>query len=236
MTYNPWPIGKLPEGFARQEIENLRTLNYEFNDAREVVSIFEEKLAKYAGCKFAAVVDCASNGIFLSLKYRSVKGVIKIPQNTYISVPMQIYHSGCEIALENREWSGIYELGDTGIFDSAARFTKNMFVGGEKALQVLSFQIKKRLPIGRGGAILTNDQNAYEWIKRASYDGRDLSTPYDSENHIKSIGWHMYMTPEDAARGVILMDKLGDQVFPDVANYASYPNVTPWLRSLGLVK
>lgn len=235
MTYNPWPIGNLPEGFARHELEKLRDLQYEFDDPREVISIFENKLAKYAGCRFAAVVDCASNGIFLSLKYKQVKGVVKIPQNTYISIPMQIHHAGCRVTVEERQWSGIYELGDTGIFDSAARFTTNMFVGGNSALQVLSFQIKKRLPIGKGGAILTNDQKAYEWLKLASYDGRDLSTPYDDKEHVKSIGWHMYMTPEDAARGILLMDKLGNKHFPDIADYNSYPNVTPWLYSIGIL-
>lgn len=236
MSYNPWPIGALPQGFARGELETLRSLNYEFDDPREVVSIFEDKLAAYAGCKYAAVVDCASSGIFLALKYRKCVGTIEIPRNTYISIPMQIYHAGCSVKLIEKKWSGVYELGETGIFDSAARFTKNMFVGGESSLQVLSFQIKKRLPIGRGGAILTNSAEAYNWIKKASYDGRDLSTPYDSECHITSIGWHMYMTPEDAARGIILMDKLGELTFPDVANNESYPDITPWLLRIGIIK
>jgi dTDP-4-amino-4,6-dideoxygalactose transaminase len=235
MSYNPWPIGALPQGFAREELETLRSLDYEFADPREIISIFENKLAAYAGCKYAAVVDCASNGIFLSLKYRNSTGTIQIPRNTYISIPMQIYHAGCSVQLIDKKWSGVYELGTTEIFDSAARFTKDMFVGGENSLQVLSFQIKKRLPIGKGGAILTNSAEAYNWIKKASYDGRDLLTPYDSETHVTSIGWHMYMTPEDAARGIILMDKLGEFTFPDVANHESYPDITQWLHRIGII-
>jgi hypothetical protein len=39
----------------------------------------------------------------------------------------------------------------------------------------------------------------------ASYDGRDLNTPYTDIDHVKCLVYHMYMTPEDAAR--VLMDK-----------------------------
>jgi dTDP-4-amino-4,6-dideoxygalactose transaminase len=105
-----------------------------------------------------------------------------------------------------------------------------MFVGGD-SLQVLSFQIKKRLPIGRGGAILTDDDDAAAWLKLARYDGRDLNSPYDSPEHVKQLGWHMYMTPEDAARGIILFDQLGDD-FSDVANHNSYPDITSWLKQI----
>ena len=82
-----------------------------------------------------------------------------------------------------------------------------MYIGND-ALQVVSFQIKKRLPIGKGGVILTNDENAYKWLKLATYDGRDLSTQYMSDEHVQQLGWHFYMTPEDAARGILLMDML----------------------------
>jgi hypothetical protein len=34
----------------------------------------------------------------------------------------------------------------------------------------------------------------------ASYDGRDLNTPYTDIDHVKCLVYHMYMTPEDAAR------------------------------------
>jgi dTDP-4-amino-4,6-dideoxygalactose transaminase len=99
-----------------------------------------------------------------------------------------------------------------------------MYVGND-ALQILSFQIKKRLPIGKGGAILTDSPDAYKWLKLSSYDGRDLKTPYDSNSHVMQLGWHYYMTPEDAARGIILMDMLPSES-EDSMSWSHYPDLS----------
>lgn len=222
--YNSWPLGRLPKEFQRPEPDRLKELGYEWSDPRDIVLMFERKLAEYAGSKYAVSTDCASNALFLCLKYSAAEGVISIPRNTYVSVPMQILHAGCNLEFRDEKWSGVYQLNPYQIFDSAARFTEGMYIGGE-ALQILSFQIKKRLPIGRGGAILTNSLDAYRWLKLASYDGRDLETPYDSADHISSLGWHYYMTPEDAARGILLMDQL-PIVNPDTMDSAHYPDLS----------
>ena len=230
MSYNPWPLGRLPKNWWREELETVKKLGYSFDDPRELNDILEEKLARFSGAKHAVLVDCASNGIFLSLKYLGISGDVTIPSRTYISVPMQIIHAGANPVLNDFDWEGMYPLGNTRIYDSAARFAPGMYVGGD-ALQVLSFQIKKRLPIGRGGAILTDDDEAATWLKLARYDGRDLSSPYDSPSHVKQLGWHMYMTPEDAARGIILFDQLSDD-FSDVATSNSYPDISGWLAQI----
>jgi len=233
-NYNSWPLGKLPLEFQRPEPNLIKDDGYLWQDPREIVSMFEEKLAKYANSKYAVVTDCASNALFLSLKYRRASGQVIIPANTYVSVPMQIVHAGCQPQFEFTEWSGVYELRPWNIFDSAARFTKGMYVKGD-ALQVLSFQIKKRLPIGRGGAILTDSEDAYRWLKLASYDGRDLQLPYDHPAHVESIGWHFYMTPEDAARGIWLMDRIPEKN-PDMMDWSHYPDVREWPVFAALTK
>tara|TARA_A100001515_G_scaffold64240_2_gene50896 strand:- start:438 stop:740 length:303 start_codon:yes stop_codon:yes gene_type:complete len=67
----------------------------------------------------------------------------------------------------------------------------------------LSFHIKKHLAIGKGGMILTDDANAYEWFKKARYEGR--SEVNYKEDDIEMLGWNMYMTPQQASHGLALM-------------------------------
>lgn len=226
--YNAWPLGKLPKEFQRPELDQLKDRGYKFKDPRDVVSIFEEKVAKYAGCKYAAAVDCCSHGVFLALKHCLGAGelrhgdTITIPKNTYISIPMQVLHAGLSLSFEYKEWSGVYQLKGSRVYDGAVRWTQNMYEGGD-ALQVVSFQLKKRVPIGRGGMVLTNDKGAYENIKLMSYDGRDLNTGYADHGHIKTIGYHYYITPEDAARGIILMDSVPIDN-DDSGDNTSYPD------------
>lgn len=149
---------------------------------------------------------------------------------TYVSVPMQIFHAGNKVEFEDLNWSGVYQLKGSRVWDGAVRWTKNMYVGLD-ALQVVSFQLKKRIPIGKGGVILTDDLEAYKWLKLASYDGRDLTTPYTEENHVKMIGYHMYMTPEDAARGIILMDQT-PEINEDTGNSLTYVDVSQILNKI----
>lgn len=228
MTYNPWPIGKIPKKLQRNELEELKKLGYKYNDPREIIDIFEKKVAHYAGSKYAVSIDCCSHGIFLLLKYLKAKGEITIPENTYVSIPMQIVHANCTYKFENIKWIGSYQLKPYPIWDSAMRWKKNMYTGG---YHVCSFQIKKRIPIGRGGMILTDEIEAYLWLKKSSYDGRDLNVKYD-ENIITEFGWHYYMTPEDAARGIILMDSIKHDE-KDLGGHEHYPKLSKQINING---
>lgn len=236
--YNPWPIGQVPKHLQRPELDHLKEMGYEFGDPRDVVTMFEQKVAKFAGSKFAVTVDCCSHGLFLSLKYLQAMNelsngeLIIIPKMTYISAPMQIIQAGNKVEFEDLEWSGIYELKGTRVWDGAVRWTKDMYVG-KNALQVVSFQLKKRIPIGKGGIILTDSEEAYKWLKLASYDGRDLNTPYNSDEHVQMLGYHMYMTPEDAARGIILMDQTPEEN-EDTGNHTTYVDVEKIINKLTL--
>lgn len=218
--YKQWPLGQLPPELQRPELNQLKDRGYSFGNPTEVVDIFEKKVADFCGSKFAIAVDCCSNAIFLILKYINNPQKVKIPYFTYASVPMQILHAGYEFEFIEKEWSGIYKLDPLNVWDFAGRWTKGMYEGGYAAL---SFQIKKRLPIGRGGMILCDDYEAYTWFKKACYDGRDLEKNY-MEDDIEMLGWHMYMTPEDAARGIILMDNISE-INEDSHSYMSYKDL-----------
>ena len=47
----------------------LKSQGYEVNDPWDIVDIFEKKLAKFAGSKYAVSVDNCTDGMFLCLKY-----------------------------------------------------------------------------------------------------------------------------------------------------------------------
>lgn len=221
MTFKEWPLGQVPDNLKRKELDTLLEMGYTGSDPRDAINLFENKVAEFAGSKYGIAVDCCSHGLFLALKYLNASGTVTIPSRTYVSVPMQIKHAGCSVAFEDVEWSGVYQLKPYPIWDGAVRWTKGMYNGG---LHVVSFQIKKRVPIGRGGMILTDDEAAYNWLKKACYDGRDLNKFY-TDDDVDMLGWHYYMTPEDAARGIILMNSI-PEVNPDSATDKSYTDVS----------
>jgi dTDP-4-amino-4,6-dideoxygalactose transaminase len=70
----------------------------------------------------------------------------------------------------------------------------------------LSFHIKKHLKIGKGGMILTDNDLAVDWFKKARYEGRSECN-YANDN-IGMLGWNMYMTPQEAAHGLALMQNI----------------------------
>jgi dTDP-4-amino-4,6-dideoxygalactose transaminase len=63
----------------------------------------------------------------------------------------------------------------------------------------------KHLKLSKGGAILTDDHEAYLWFKRARYSGRNECSYH--EDTFDMLGWNFYMIPELATRGVLLMSQ-----------------------------
>lgn len=170
----------------------------------KIVRMFEEELSEYTGAPYVVTVDSCTNALFLCCKYIQVKEVT-IPSKTYLSVPMSIIHAGGKVVFDRREitnhWSGMYQLEPYPIYDAAKRFTSGMYKEG--TFMCLSFHMKKHLNIGKGGAILTDNKEAYEWFKKARYEGR--SEKFYKEDSIEQLGWNMYMTPQEAAQGLCLM-------------------------------
>mgnify|MGYP004002498087 FL=1 len=170
----------------------------------KIVQMFEEEVASYTGAPYAVSVDSCTNALFLMCKYLKVKEVT-IPSKTYLSVPMSIIHAGGEVIFDKtsktNHWVGIYDLKPYPIYDAAKRFTSNMYIPGSH--MCLSFHIKKHLGIGKGGIILTDDKDIVEWVKKARYEGR--SEKYYKEDNIEQLGWNMYLTPQEAAQGLCLL-------------------------------
>lgn len=186
-------------------------------DSWKVVEEFERRMAAYCGAPHAVAVDTCTAAIFLCLKFtRPAK--VTIPCRTYLGVACAVLHSGVELELSGIPWQGHYFLTCTGIMDSACSLHRNMYPAG--GLVCLSFQYRKHLKIGRGGMVLTDDAKAADWLRKARFCGRA------AHNGVPEfVGWHSYMEPERAARGLVLMDSLPDHnpdlvfEYPDLREY-----------------
>lgn len=185
------------------------------NGAHKITEEFEKGLAEYTGSPFAICVDNQSNALFLSLTYYKIKNnvidlEISIPSRTYPSVPCEIIHAGLKVHFTPSEKStlkGAYRLEPTNVWDSALRFTADMFI--PDSFMCLSFTGPyKHLKLSKGGAILTDDYEAYKWFKKARFSGRDECSYHEDDfDNNPIIGWNFYMMPEISARGLLMMSQ-----------------------------
>lgn len=191
----------------------------------ELVHEFEKQIAEYTGAPYAVATDCCTHALYLSLFYHKQQHgttSVSMPKNTYVSVPMQCKHLGIDVEFVDKEWSGCYTITNTNVVDSAPRLRKDMYEPG--TYTCISFQFKKILSTVRGGMILTDDEDFYNWAQRATHDGRDMRVPYE-EDTITFAGWHYFMTPETAELGLARLqvlpdyndDKAGSWTYPDVS-------------------
>lgn len=212
-------------GDLKKAKEILKFHKIKVNDPWDIVEGFEKIIADFAGSKYAVAVDSCTNAMFLCLKYLNASGEIEVPKRTYLSVPQLIIHAGCSPKFVDLEWKGTYTLKPYPIVDSATRFTKGMYQKG--TYQCLSFHIRKNLPIAKGGMILTDEKDAYDWFKEAEYEGRNRRIPHDEMPEPTICGWNMYMPPEQAARGIIIFDKLPN-VIEDCGGSYKYKDISKW--------
>lgn len=178
------------------------------NGIYKITEEFEKALSDYTGAPYVITVDNQSNALFLALMYEKVKGMeIEIPARTYPSVPCEIIHAGAKVKfnpVDGKTLKGAYQLYPTKVWDSALRFTHNMYIPNTH--MCISFTGPyKHFKLSKGGAILTDDENAYFWFKRARYSGRRECSYH--EDNFDMLGWNFYMMPELAARGLLLMNQ-----------------------------
>lgn len=178
------------------------------NGIYKITEDFEKALANYTGAPYVVTVDNQSNGLFLALMYEKVAGQeITIPARTYPSVPCEIIHAGGRVnfkPVEGQTIKGAYQLEPTRVWDSALSFTAGMYK--KNTHMCISFTGPyKHFKLSKGGAILTDDYDAYLWFKRARFSGRRECSYHD--DYFDMLGWNFYMMPELAARGMLLMNQ-----------------------------
>ena len=189
----------------------------------KIVEMFEETMADYTGAPYAVSMNSCTNAIFLACKWAGVEGKdVIIPKRTYLSPPQSIMQAGGNLVFEDIEWQGIYQLKPFPIYDAAKRLTSDMYIPG--SFMCLSFHIKKHLKIGKGGMILCDNLDAVKWLKARRYEGRTDGMKYH-EDIINEEGWNMYMSPDQAARGLMLMQNF-PEVVEDIPEDPPYRDLT----------
>jgi dTDP-4-amino-4,6-dideoxygalactose transaminase len=183
------------------------------NGIYKITEEFEQALSNYTCAPYVITVDNQSNALFLSLYYeKNIKksidvDTITIPSRTYPSVPCEIIHAGLNVnfkSVEGKTLKGSYNLEGSNVWDSALSFTYNMYKPNTH--MCVSFTGPyKHFKLSKGGAILTDDHDAYLWFKRARYSGRRECSYHD--DNFDMLGWNFYMMPELASRGLLLMNQ-----------------------------
>ena len=181
--------------------------------AFEVVDTFEEELSEYTGAPYVVTTDSCTNALFLSFLWFKRLNLpwVELPKHTYVGVAQAALNAGYEIRWKDFWWQGFYRIPPFRLWDSAKSFFRGMYLPWTANDAVcVSFQAGKILPIGHGGAILTDDGDMAEWCRKARFDGRTEGDRCDTMTEFQQPGYHMYLDPPSAARGLWLLTYLKD--------------------------
>jgi len=207
--------------------------------AFQVVKDFEKALCEYTGAPYAVTTNSCTMALLLAVawhlhgKQYTLANVptnfnIEIPKRTYVGVPMSIIHAGGRPTFRDEDWAGMYQLKPLPVWDGARRFTSGMYMKSPPNqkptyMQCVSFHWSKILGIQQGGAILHDNPEADEWLRRARFDGRSEKL-HPSADPFPQLGWHCYMSPEVAAEGLVRLHFLPEHN-EDLPN-SEYPDLS----------
>ena len=178
---------------------------------------FEQALGDLTGSPYVVMTDCCTHAIELCLRYDNISRVL-FPAYTYLSIPMTMHKLGISYDYTDKLWTGEYQFIGTRIWDSARKLQMGMYRQGQ--MQCLSFGYSKPLDIGRGGAILLDDQQAYNTLIQQRSDGRDLKISPWEEQKVFKVGYHYRPTIEEAVRALELLPTVDQE-----PKYVKYPDL-----------
>jgi dTDP-4-amino-4,6-dideoxygalactose transaminase len=179
---------------------------------------FEQALGELTGAPFVVMTDSCTHALELCLRYDKVKRC-RFTAFTYLSVPMTMHKLNISYSLVgDNEWIGEYPILGTRIWDSARLLRTGMYRLGQ--MQCLSFGYSKPLDIGRGGAILLDDEVAYNKLIQQRSDGRDLRISPWQDQKVFEVGYHYRPTIEEAQRA---LEKL--PMVDQTPKYQKYPDL-----------
>jgi dTDP-4-amino-4,6-dideoxygalactose transaminase len=190
---------------------------------------FEQQLAEYTGAPYAVVTDSCTHALELCLLLDGIKKC-EFTAYTYLSIPMLMHRLGIDYTLLDEQWVGEYEIYGTRIYDSARMLQRGMY--RPYSLQCLSFGHNKPLSLGKGGAILTDDHNAYTILSMLRSDGRDLRISPWVEQSEFIAGFHYCPTLELCSQGLAKLPTINHTTvpveYPDCRSIRIYDYSNQW--------
>ena len=205
----------------------------------DFVAMFESLLCDYTKFQYAVCVDSCTNAIIISLEAKRLLGqlrkdecILKVPSHTYLSIPMSLARNGWKFEFVDHPWREQYSIGEF-VIDAATAFKENLgdiWKEVENCVVCVSFQQKKRLSLDQGGVIFTNSKDIARICRRLRHDGRDSKRSHSDEVQKNPddiiLGWHAYMSPEKAAKGILLLNQ--PQLLPSYVEHGwqDYPDIS----------
>ena len=174
----------------------------------DILFDFESALARYTGAPYVVATDGCTHAIELAMRWYKIKQT-SFTAYTYISIPQTMAHLGINYQLLDEQWYGEYQFHGTNIWDSARRLEPDMYRRGQ--VQCLSFGNGKPLSVGKCGAILLDDHDAYTHLSQMRSDGRDLSIPSWIDQKTWGLGWHYCPTLETLTQARDLLKSVRPQ-------------------------
>lgn len=198
----------------------MKNIN-DYQNPFAAIEEFEKLISEYTGAPYVVTTDCCSHAIEMVFRAQPPTGTISFPCRTYLSVLMTMHKLGINYVLDDQDWRSEYQFQGTNVWDSARMFAPNMYKPGQT--QCLSFGRTKPLEIGRGGCVLTDNQELAEKLNRMRYDGRDILkfNPW-ADQKIFEVGYHYYLRPEEAVIGINKF--LGQQFLEQIDSFYNYPD------------
>lgn len=192
------------------------------------VTEFENRLSEYFNSPYCVATDCATHSVELCLRLKKIKKT-SCPAHTYLSIPMTLEKLGIHWSFNNEHWQDLYCFEGTNIYDAAVFWEPGGYI--LESMMCLSFQFRKPLSLGRGGAILLDNKDDAEQLRKMSCDGRERDILWKEQLYsISHIGYHYYMTPETALQGIEKLPNVKKnkewswQDYPDVSQASVFKN------------
>jgi len=162
---------------------------------------FESALAEFTGAPYAVVTDGCTHAIELCFRLDCIT-YTEFTAFTYISIPQLMRELGVRYKMKTDYWNfqGEYSFGYTNIWDSARVLKQGMYRLGMK--QCLSFGHGKPLQLGKGGAILLDNEWEYRELSKMRSDGRDLRISPWQDQKTFGEGYHYCPTLETCRLGI----------------------------------